>query len=139
MTSEVLLKLEDAFSISATDKEACFYAGISPTTLYSYQEKNPEFAERKEALKNKPNLKARQTIVQQLDDVRVAEWWLEKKRPDEFGQRQRLEHFGKLQTEDLIEFGSVSQDQCIQLAVEYEDKLKALIVSNGKNRPATNP
>ena len=139
MTSEVLLKLEDAFSISATDKEACFYAGISPTTLYSYQEKNPEFTERKEALKNKPNLKARQTIVQQLDDVRVAEWWLEKKRPDEFGYRQRLEHTGKLQTEDITQFGPIDQDKCRQLAVEYEIKLRELIVSNGKNKSTTSP
>lgn len=134
MTNEVLLKLEDAFSISATDKEACFYAGISPTTLYSYQDKNPEFAERKEALKNKPNLKARQTIVQQLDDVRVAEWWLEKKRPDEFGQRQRLEHSGKLQTEDITHLGPIDQDRLKLLAREYEEKFRQEIVDQGRHR-----
>lgn len=132
MTHEVLLKLEDAFSISATDKEACFYAGISPTTLYSYQDKNHEFTERKEALKNKANLKARQTIVQQLDDVRVAEWWLEKKRPDEFGQRQRLEHSGKLQTEDITQLGPIDQDRIRQIAIEYEEKLKQEIISTGR-------
>ena len=133
MTHEILLKLEDAFSISATDKEACFYAGISPTTLYSYQEKNPEFTERKKALKDKPNLKARQTIVQQLDDVRVAEWWLARKRPEEFGDRQKLEHSGKLQTEDISRLDpTISQDRLKLLAREYEEKFRQEIVAGIK-------
>lgn len=77
----VLQKLEDAFSNALPDDEACLYAGIAPATLYNYQKRNPKFIERKEALKLTPNIAARKTIVATLADVKVAQWWLEKKDP----------------------------------------------------------
>ena len=55
----VLAKLEFAFAHSFTDDEASLYADISPATLYRYIEANPEFWERKEALKTSPNIKAK--------------------------------------------------------------------------------
>ena len=58
MTEAVLRKLEDAFALGCTDLEACLYADISKTTLYDYQKDHPEFAERKEKLKETPTLKA---------------------------------------------------------------------------------
>lgn len=90
ITPEVLRKLEEVFAIGGTDSEACFYADISPTALYEYQEKTPGFAERKAALKERPILKARQTIVKGLDDDRNAQWYLERKRKDEFAVRTEL-------------------------------------------------
>lgn len=87
ITEEVLRKLEEVFAIGGTDAEACFYANIGTTALYEYQEKHPEFAERKEALKERPILKARQTIVKGLDDDKNAQWYLERKRKKEFSVR----------------------------------------------------
>lgn len=87
MTPEVLNKLEEVFAIGGTDKEACFYADISHQTLYDYQAEHPEFVERKEALKERPILKARQTIVRGLDDDKNAQWYLERKRKNEFSVR----------------------------------------------------
>ena len=86
MTPEVLAKLEEAFALGCTDKEACFFAGISKSTLYNFQGETVEFLERKEQLKSSPVLKARQTIMQNLDDPKIAMWFLEKKRPNEFGR-----------------------------------------------------
>ena len=51
MTPEVIAKLEEAFAWGCSDIEACLWADIAPKTLYVYQEKNPEFAQRKAALK----------------------------------------------------------------------------------------
>ena len=85
MTPEILNKLEEVFGIGGSDKEACFYANISHQTLYNYQEKHPEFVERKEALKERPILKARQTIVRALENPQEAKWFLERKRKKEFG------------------------------------------------------
>jgi len=90
MTSEVISKLEHAFGISATDREACLYAGILPQTLYTYQKKKPEFVERKSQLKLSPNLKARQTLVTSLDQASGAQWWAERKMKGEFSARQEL-------------------------------------------------
>ena len=87
MTEETLKKLEEVFAIGGTDKEACFYADISHQTLYTYQEKHPEFVERKEALKERPVLKARQTVIKALDNVSDAQWYLERKAKREFAQR----------------------------------------------------
>jgi hypothetical protein len=93
----VLQKLEMAFSIDCTDSEACFYAGICPATLYNYQTEHPEFLERKEGLKNKPVLKARQTVVSGLDQVNNAQWYLERKKKNEFAQRNEMDHSGAMQ------------------------------------------
>ena len=88
MDELTLKKLEEAFSIGASDKEACFYAGISHQTLYNYQEKHPEYVDRKEALKERPVLMARQTVMNNLaTDVDVAKWYLERKRKAEFSTK----------------------------------------------------
>ena len=90
MTADVIGKLELAFSLGCTDLEACFFAGISKDALYTYQAKNVEFRERKEALKEKLVFKARQVVADALDcdDAATARWYLERKKKDEFSTRQ---------------------------------------------------
>lgn len=85
ITKLVLQKLEEAFSFDCTDEEACILANIAPSTLYNYQGSNPEFLERKQLLRHKPILKARQTIIGALDDPNFAFKYLERKRRQEFG------------------------------------------------------
>lgn len=91
--NNVLNKLEQAFSLGATDLEACFFAGISHQTLYNYQNKNPEFIERKEALKDKLILKSRQVVSEALDngDKQTAQWYLERKKKDEFAVKTQTD------------------------------------------------
>jgi hypothetical protein len=90
MTDETLRKLEEVFALGGTDIEACLYADISKSTLYNYQQENPEFLERKEKLKERPFLKARQTIVKGLDDPANAKWYMERKGKGEFATRTEL-------------------------------------------------
>jgi len=68
MTSETLKKLEQAFLLGCTDKEACLYGNISHQTLYNYQEKHPEFVERKRILKKNPVLQARKSLINGIAD-----------------------------------------------------------------------
>jgi hypothetical protein len=89
----VLQKLEDAFSNAFPDAEACLYAGIAPATLYNYQLKNPEFLEKKKALKLTPNMKARRTIIAALGNAPDAWRWIEKK-DHEFMPASKVEHSG---------------------------------------------
>lgn len=92
MTSDTLAKLEQAFSLGCSDLEACIFADIHPTVLYRFQERNPEFRERKEMLKKKLVLKARVIIARALEnkDENTAKWYLERKARDEFAAKQEV-------------------------------------------------
>jgi len=68
MTEEAIRLLEEAFKWGCTDLEACCNADISKTSLYEYCILNPEFAERKETLKNSTLLKAKMVISKSLDE-----------------------------------------------------------------------
>lgn len=130
ITKEVLQKLEDAFSNAFPDAEACLYAGISPGTLYNYQLKHPEFLERKETLKLSPNLVARKTIVGALSDVNQAWKWIEKKDP-EMRPITKVEHSGKIQTEDLT-----PKDPAVIEAIKvYNETRRKQIADEAKAMP----
>lgn len=92
MTSAVVGKLEQAFSLGCSDVEACLFAGISKQALYDYQAKFPEFADRKSMLKEKLVLKARSVIAHALqnEDEDTAKWYLERKVKKEFSTRQEV-------------------------------------------------
>jgi hypothetical protein len=89
MTPEIINKLEQAFSMGCSDLEACLFADIGKTTLYNYQNENPEFVERKEKLKEKLVLKARTVIAESLNkqDENTAKWYLERKAKNEFSTK----------------------------------------------------
>jgi hypothetical protein len=95
VTPEVLAKLEHAFGIGCPDKEACLYAGISMDALYNYQNRRPDFGEWKALMKEKPALKARNTVVNSLSQVETAKWYLDRKTNGEFSARAALELTGK--------------------------------------------
>ena len=92
MTKETIDKLEAAFSWGCPDSEACIYADITPPVLYKYQQENPDFVKRKELLKDTPNLKARQVLNAAIrqKDKQAAQWWLERKKKEEFSVRSEL-------------------------------------------------
>lgn len=81
-TDSTLLKLETAFKAGATDVEACLFADIAPSNLYEYYKRNPEFQEQVRHWKQNPILKAKMTVYKNLDDVKTAQWLLERKDPE---------------------------------------------------------
>jgi hypothetical protein len=91
MTDLTLQKLKEAFAFGCTDEEACYYAEIGKSTLYNYQNDNPEFLEQKEALKQRPILLARQEVIKGLEgNPELALKFLERKRKSEFSLRQEF-------------------------------------------------
>ena len=89
VTSEKLQKLREAFLMGFSDREACVYSGISKSTLYNFQEQYPEFLDQKETWKAYPTFIARKTIFEALSkDIKIAQWYLERKLPNEFGPAQ---------------------------------------------------
>jgi len=88
MTPETIAKLEEAFALGCTDREACLWADIATATLYKWQVKNPDFTERKAQLKETPILKARQSVIGALkDDPKLALAYLERRAKSEFSLR----------------------------------------------------
>jgi hypothetical protein len=89
--AEVVRKLEEAFALGCSDIEACLYADIGKTAFYKYQDKHPQFAERKEMLKERPILQARDSVIQHMKrDGNLALKFLERKRKSEFALRTEL-------------------------------------------------
>lgn len=84
-TQEVVRKLEEVFAIDGSVEEACFYAGIGRATYYEWIKDNTELADRFNSLREKPVLKARETVIKSLATADGARWYLERKRRKEFG------------------------------------------------------
>jgi len=126
MTSDTLNKLEEVFSIGGSDKEACFYADISHQTLYNYQQDHPEFVERKEALKERPILKARQEVVKGLNNnPEFSLKYLERKKKDEFSLKTETEHSGKVEFQKYERIFSKEVQEAVR---EIEEKLKLKLI-----------
>lgn len=100
-TPETIAKLEHAFSMGCSDVEACCYAGVSKTALYNYQEKNPEFVDRKEVLKSNPVMLAKSVVVKALeeDDVLTAHKVIERKEGTKVKQEVSGPDGGAIQAE----------------------------------------
>lgn len=89
--AEVVRLLNEAFALGCTDLEACLYADIGKTAFYKYQDSHPEFAERKELLKQRPVLQARDSLIREMrHDGALALKFLERKKKDEFALRTEL-------------------------------------------------
>lgn len=65
-------KLEEAFLLGCSDKEACFAANISRASLYNHQKRHPEFLDRKAMLKKNPVYQARRAMMELLDSDDAA-------------------------------------------------------------------
>ena len=97
--STTITKLEEAFALDCSIPEACFYANISKQSYYNHVGKGAKFKktcgftsielfDRFEALRNKPILLARQTVVKSLkDNPEMALKYLERKSRSEFSTR----------------------------------------------------
>ena len=90
LTDDVVKKLEEIFLLDGTVEEACFFAGISKQTLYNWFKENPKMQERMDALRNEPFLKARRTIVKNLENPQYAFEYMKRKKKDEFSERAEL-------------------------------------------------
>lgn len=115
-TDEVVKKLEEAFALDCTVLEACFYANISRQTYYNNVDEKEEAGSKKrelfdrfEELRQRPFLKARQTIVKNLDQPEHAKWYMERKKKLEFAQRQELS-------------GAEGKDLTIKFDPTFQDK-----------------
>jgi|GEM_PF-3397909 len=89
LTPELLARLKVVFLIGATYKEAGAAVGVSERTISNYTKNDPDLLRQIEGWRSVPILKAKQTIVDHLDEVKIAQWYLERRCP-EFKSRQDI-------------------------------------------------
>lgn len=85
MTPEVLRKIEEVAALDGSVAEMALYANVHVDTVYAYLAENKKFSDRIAALRERPILKARQTIVKSLEQPNYAFEYMKKKRKLEFG------------------------------------------------------
>lgn len=129
ITSSTLQKLEEGFSMWFTDEEASLYANISPSTLYNYGHKFPDFLERKELLKRTLSLQAKRNIMKQIQkgDVKISMWWLEKKNKSEFEEPLQKITENKPNSERMVALQhlfALREKQNQEMQKWYEDRKK---------------
>lgn len=123
MTPEIRAKIEDAAALDATNEEIAFYAGIHRRTLYEWLKADEALSHRVQELREKPVLRARQTVVKSLDDPNFSFRYLERKRAKEFMPSAKIEHSGSV----AFTPGQVTPEQ-EALRVEYEEKLRQTLM-----------
>jgi hypothetical protein len=77
-----------AFSVDATIREACASAGVTEKQYKYFAELHPIIREVRNFLETRNILKARISIINAINNgnIKVSMWYLEKKRPEEFGK-----------------------------------------------------
>lgn len=89
-TDEAIRKIEEVAALDGSIEEMAYYAGIHRATLYRWLEDDKDLNDRIQALRERPILKARQTIVKSLDNPVSAQWYLSRKKKKEFAERTEL-------------------------------------------------
>lgn len=79
LTKALRERIRAACLLGATNQEIALSAGVSEKTLYNYLNNDSDFLQDFESWKNSPILKARKTIIDNLDQPRVAMWFIERK------------------------------------------------------------
>ncbi len=129
---EVVRKLESAFLIDCTVKEACIFAGISRDTYYRWIKENPELGDRFELMKTNVSLKAKMTIFKNLDNIKVAQWYMERNNPEEFGVPSRKKKPPSWFFDGTINL-SPEQEKRLDRILEEKKKLDQAYLSEPEN------
>lgn len=111
MTDDVIRKIEEVAALDGTVEEMAFYANVHKDTIYSWLKEDKEFSDRIASLKQKPFLKARQTIEKSLSIPQYAFEYMKRKKKDEFSERSELTGAnGKDLPTPIISLKDVSRD-----------------------------
>lgn len=92
---EITTQLSELLAGGMGRVDSCEFAGISYETFTVWMAKKPEFSE---AIK-RAEMVCKQRNIARIQNAskkswQAAAWWLERKYPQEFAMRQKLEHSG---------------------------------------------
>ena len=92
-TPEVVARIVQAIATGNTRRHSCAYGGISEDAFSAWLKTKPDFAaaiKKAEADAVVRNV----AIIEQAARItwQAAAWWLERRYPDDYAKRERLEH-----------------------------------------------
>ena len=110
-------KLEQLFSLGCTTDEACRISGVSRSAYYKKIETDHDFMDKMERSKLYAIFLARQTIVREIQagNVKVAMWFLERKRRDEFGTCSRPH----VSSNSYANFDNWTDEELLKIALPF--------------------
>lgn len=86
LTPEMKSKIEEVAALDGSVEEMAYYCDVSRQTIYNWLDEDKELFDRVERLRERPVLKARQTVVKRLDEsYQNAVDYLKRKKKHEFG------------------------------------------------------
>ncbi|MBV9173618.1 MAG: hypothetical protein JOZ81_26440, partial [Chloroflexi bacterium] len=92
LTPERQERVLAAIGAGATRKAAASYAGVDESTLYRWLKRNASFASLLRAREDEVEVRACAEIQQAASaDWRAAAWWLERRRPADYGRTDRVD------------------------------------------------
>ena len=119
-TPETRQKIEEATALDASIEEVCFYADISRESYYQLIKKDKEFSDRLEALRNRPILKARQTVIAKIGESYAnAMDYLKRKKKLEFGENIDVTSGGEKLPRPLLDISEIIKED---IKPEQENK-----------------
>ena len=85
-----VVQLLSAYKAGCTTKECLIDAGITADQLKYFKKEHPEISPRLKELKKVPSIHARKLIALAIKkgSIKTAQWYLERKLPDEFKERR---------------------------------------------------
>ena len=103
-TDYVLQKLDEAFMMDATVREACAFAGIAESTYDAEAAGNPAFLERMERAMQFPFMLAKKTVVEAMKakDGPLAMKWLKNRQRDRYHEKV-VEEVKQIPIEEMID------------------------------------
>lgn len=135
-TPEVEKRIYDALRLGATYKLAAQYACIDHATLYRWLEKDATFATKVKEAEGAATVGWLAKIEKAASDGnwQAAAWKLERRYPDDFGRRERVEHTG-------ADGGPIQVEQDVTYSLEERQRRILSIVDAARGRldPAALP
>ncbi|HKD34034.1 MAG TPA: hypothetical protein VKB73_11335 [Gaiellaceae bacterium] len=107
-----------ALAAGNTRQAACHYAGISDETLANWMRGSLEFLERvkKAEADAEVRMVAQVARAAQEGTWQAAAWWLERRRPEDYGRRDRVEVTLRREAERLASELGLQVDELIREA-----------------------
>ncbi|HSW75018.1 MAG TPA: hypothetical protein VLG16_04055 [Candidatus Saccharimonadales bacterium] len=86
INEEIIRKLEITIASGMSISASCHFSGVSTSTFYEHKALDKEFADRMRWAEEYATFRARQVILQAIDngDISCAKFWLERKSRLEF-------------------------------------------------------
>ncbi len=123
-TPEVEKRLFDAIRLGATYKLASQYAGIDPATFWRWMEKDATFATQVKEAEGAAVVGWLAKIEKAASDGnwQAAAWKMERRYPEDYSLRQRLEHTGAdggpIEFDERISLSEAELDQYVLTIIE---------------------